>query len=192
MSWWTATATANGIVSISYFVIAALIGRGLVSGGEWRRNRLAVTTAGIFFTCALGHGFHLVHLLDDGGHHDGGIRDVLGTWPMALVDGCTAVVAISFLVQRLIADRGAAAGNQMYQDLRERRQTALDLNDDVIQGIVTAKLALDLGDQEEARLYLERTLASSRELVGQLLGPLGGRDGIKPGDLRRRSAAQVK
>jgi hypothetical protein len=191
MNWWTATAAANAIVSVAYFVIAALIGRGLVNGGEWRRNRLALTTAGIFFTCALGHGFHLAHLLDDGAHH-GGIRDVLGTWPMAVIDSSTAVVAIAFLVQRLIADRGAATGNQMYEDLRERRQTALDLNDDVIQGIVTAKLALDLGDPEEARLSLERTLASSRELVGQLLEPLGGADGIKPGDLRRRSAAQVR
>jgi hypothetical protein len=192
MSWWTATAAANAIISISYFVIAVLIGRGLVNGGEWRRNRLAVSTTGIFFTCALGHGFHLVHLLEDPGYHESGIRDVLGNWPMALVDGCTAVVAISFLVQRLVADRGAAAGNQMYEDLRERRQTALDLNDDVIQGIVTAKLALDLDDPDEARLSLERTLAASRELVGQLLEPLGGPDGIKPGDLRRRNAAQVR
>jgi hypothetical protein len=193
MSWWTATAAANAIVSVAYFMIAALIGRGLVNDGEWRRNRLALTTTGIFFTCALGHGFHLVHLLDDTGHHGGsGIRDVFGTWPMALVDSCTAVVAISFLVQRLVADRGAATGNQMYEDLRERRQTALDLNDDVIQGIVTAKLALDLGDDGEARLSLERTLAASRELVGQLLEPLGGPDGIKPGHLRRRTAAQVR
>jgi hypothetical protein len=191
MGTWTVTAIANAIVSLAYFSIALLIGRGLVGGGEWRRNRLALNTAGIFFTCAVGHGIHLFHLVVADHGHDG-VRAALGTWPMALVDGATAVVAVAFLVQRMAADRGAATGNQMYEDLRERRQTALDLNDDVIQGIVTAKLALELGDPEEARISLERTLGSSRELVRQFFEPLGAVEHVKPGDLRRRAAAHTR
>jgi hypothetical protein len=194
MSWWIVTAAANALVSVFYFTIFLLIGRGLVAEGLWRRNRLALATAGIFLTCSFGHGIHLFHLLVDDGmaDHVAGVRGALGSWPMALVDSLTAVVAACFLSLRLLARRHDAAGNEMYEDWRRRRQTALDLNDDVIQGLVTAKLALDLADEEEAALALERTLAAARDLVAQLLEPMGGPAGIKPGDLRRRAAAQVR
>jgi signal transduction histidine kinase len=197
MDWWTVTAAAHAFLAVAFLAIFFLIARGLVPGGEWRRNALASSTAAIFFTGALAHGARTAFLVA-ASHVDGratpatAVGDLPGFGLVAALDLLAAVATGLFLVQRLMADEYLASGNQMYEDLRERRQAAMDLNDEVIQGIVTAKLALDLDDHDEARLALERTLASSRQLVRELLGPAGAGEGIAPGQLRRGTAARVR
>jgi signal transduction histidine kinase len=197
MDWWTVTAAAHAFLTVAFLAIFVLIARGLVPGGEWRRNTLAASTAAIFATGALAHGARTAFLVassrgDGRATPAAAVGDLPGFWLVALLDLVAAAAAGLFLVQRLRADEYLASGNQMYEDLRERRQAAMDLNDEVIQGIVTAKLALDLDDHDEARLALERTLASSRQLVGELLGPTASDEGIVPGQLRRGAAARVR
>jgi PAS domain S-box-containing protein len=72
-------------------------------------------------------------------------------------------------------------------DAAERRQQALDLNDNLLQGITSTLYALDTGATDLARMAAERTLAAARDMITELLG-----DAPQPGDLvRQRPAPQV-
>ena len=53
----------------------------------------------------------------------------------------------------------------------EARRHALQIHDRVVQGLVTAKLALDLHDEPRARDAVEGALDAARQLVSELLGP---------------------
>jgi hypothetical protein len=69
---------------------------------------------------------------------------------------------------------------------RLRQSQALSIHDDVLQGLATAKLSFELGEQEQGMEALDQTLQSARHLVSDLLG--GGRGGgirLGPGNLRR-------
>ena len=62
---------------------------------------------------------------------------------------------------------------------RLRQRQALSIHDDVLQGLVTAKLSFELGDQERGLAMLDQTLDAARRLVSDLL------DGARLGHLRR-------
>jgi signal transduction histidine kinase len=66
---------------------------------------------------------------------------------------------------------------------RERERHALDIHDNIVQGLAEAQLALEVGRPEQARDAVDRTLAAARRLVTELLGE------PQPGDLRRDSVA---
>ena len=64
---------------------------------------------------------------------------------------------------------------------RLRQRQALSIHDDVLQGLVTAKLSFELGDPDQGLVILDQTLESARHLVSDLLeGPR-----LTPGHLRR-------
>ena len=50
-------------------------------------------------------------------------------------------------------------GAQLFQDLRQREQQALELNDTVLQGLVVAKMALDLDQPRKANEALTASIA---------------------------------
>jgi PAS domain S-box-containing protein len=76
------------------------------------------------------------------------------------------------------------------RDVEERRQRALELNDDIVQGLTVATYALESGDVEHARVAVEATLRSGRSIVGDLLGADNHKE-LAPGALLRATAAQV-
>jgi len=75
-------------------------------------------------------------------------------------------------------------------DTEVRRRQALDLNDNLLQGITSTLYALDAGAVGVARDAAERTLAAARDMITSLLG---SDDGVlSPGDLvRQKPAPQV-
>ncbi|MCP9484990.1 MAG: GAF domain-containing protein [Gaiellaceae bacterium MAG52_C11] len=75
--------------------------------------------------------------------------------------------------------------------LEERRQRALELNDDVVQGLALAKLALESGRLEQAREAVSDTLRTAQSMVGELLERAGKEGRLRPGDLVRRSGASA-
>jgi DNA-binding FadR family transcriptional regulator len=75
---------------------------------------------------------------------------------------------------------GAAPARQ-----REREQEALDIHDNIVQGLAEAQLAFDVGRPEQAREAVERTLAAARRIITDLLGEPGSGHALGPGDLRR-------
>lgn len=74
-------------------------------------------------------------------------------------------------------------------ETRLRHKQALELNDEVVQGLAVAKYALDVGDSNTAGRALVRTLASARKLIDDLLH--GDEDTFGPGDLVRDRPASV-
>jgi PAS domain S-box-containing protein len=62
-AWWQLTALANAVTLIAYLAISFAIGRGLWRSRQWRNNPLGLATASIFFSCAVHHGAHTLHLM---------------------------------------------------------------------------------------------------------------------------------
>lgn len=66
-----------------------------------------------------------------------------------------------------------------------RRRQVLEINDNVVQGLVVAKYALDADDAGAAREAVERTLDSARHIIGDLLHDAELSALLNPGDLVR-------
>lgn len=71
-----------------------------------------------------------------------------------------------------------------------RYAEGLDLNDNVVQGLAAARLALMVGDTDEAQAAIDRTIDAAREIVRGLLETRLERSGkLEPGDLVRSRRA---
>jgi len=130
-TWWQLTALANAVILAAYLAISFAIGRGLWRSRQWRNNPLGLATAAIFFSCAVHHGSHTVHLLLPyfGRDVHGGLamRMAFGMdFQAATWDILTAVLAVWYWTLRgrfpaLV--RGAA----LFEDLRLRQAAEADL-----------------------------------------------------------------
>jgi hypothetical protein len=56
------------------------------------------------------------------------------------------------------------------RQMEVRQRQALELNDEVVQGLAVAKLALETGEIEESEHALTQTLKAAKEIVGEMLG----------------------
>lgn len=77
-----------------------------------------------------------------------------------------------------------------FAEAQLKRRQALEINDNVVQGLVAALYALEQGQVENSANYLEDTLAAARTMMDDLLEPLGG-EGLRPGDLVRSAPAVI-
>ncbi len=170
---WVIGLAGNAVLAVAYLSIATVIVLALVRSGQVRSNPLAAATAAIFVTCGVHHGSHSLHMALPwlGLSHPQGLAmrasyDV----SMAVWDVATAAVGVYYWSLR----RGYAPlmrGAKLFEDLRQREQQALELNDNVLQGLVVAKLALDLGENERARAALDSSIGSASAIITDLLGP---------------------
>jgi len=71
-----------------------------------------------------------------------------------------------------------------------RRRQALEINDNVVQGLTVAKYALDADDVDAAREAVARTLDSARNIIGGLLHAEAAGKALGPGDLVREKPAE--
>lgn len=191
MQWWYVGAASNIAILVFYLAISFTIFRGLLRTGQLISNPLGLATAAIFFTCAVHHGSHPVHqLLPYAGleEHSGlAMREVFNDWHLSAWDVITAAVAAWYWSLRgrypaLV--RGAA----IFEDIKARQRQALDIHDNVVQGLATAKLSFELGESDKGLKAVEATLAASRTIITDLLGEEGSETALAPGDLRRREA----
>jgi hypothetical protein len=193
MQWWHVAAVANSVLLLAYLGISAAILVPLVEAGQLRTNRLGLATALIFFSCAIGHGGHALHVLGPlvglGEAHAETARAAVD-WHLAVWDSFTACIGLWYWSLRRSYGR-LLEGPKLFEDLRERRREAAEINDSVVQGIVAAQLARRLGRHDEADAALAGTLEASRELVSRLL--LEASSGRPPdaGDFVRTSPAEV-
>jgi hypothetical protein len=70
--------------------------------------------------------------------------------------------------------------------LADRRRKALALNDDVVQRLTAALLALDLDRAEESRQHVEAALKASKQIVGDLIRGSDEEARLGPGELTSR------
>jgi hypothetical protein len=187
---WMVTAGANTVMVVIYALIAVEMVSAIVKGRQLRTNPLLVATAAVFVTCTLGHGFHLTHTLVAWAGPVGieAARASFGDPRLLAWDVFTAGTAIYFYTLRsrfAIVYRGAA----LCEDMAKREAQAMDLHDSVVQGLVEAKMHLDLGDRNAGRAAVERTLGSARGIITELLGKQGTEVELGPGDLRRAAPA---
>ena len=71
-----------------------------------------------------------------------------------------------------------------------RRRQALEINDNVVQGLTAAAYSLEQGDVTGSSAYLQKTLAAARHMMNDWLDPLNGED-LRPGDLVRAAASSL-
>lgn len=70
-----------------------------------------------------------------------------------------------------------------------RRQQALEINDNIVQGLAVAKYSFDLGQDEKGKEAVEGTLVAARAIISELLEDLGPDMDFAPGTLTRGRAA---
>ena len=180
-------AAANVIILVAYLAIAAKILIPLHQTRGWTENPLALATGCIFLTCAVHHGAHPFHMLlpiigleEHVGH---AMREAFDEWHLSSWDIVTAGVAGWYwsLRNRFPAlVRGAA----VFEDLKLRRREALDIHDNIVQGLAVAKIAIELDRKEEGLAALEKTIGASRKIITELLGE-GPETRLRPGELTR-------
>lgn len=99
------------------------------------------------------------------------------------------------LVAVFVRDAGPRlASEALAATLREaqvRRQQAVEINDNIIQGLTASVYCLEGSDVSAAADYLQLTLSSARAMMNDLLEALDG-DDLKPGDLVRQSASTLR
>jgi hypothetical protein len=186
---WVIGMICNGIIAVAYLLICLAIVVPLARSKQLRTNPLGAATAAIFFSCAVHHGIHALHMalpalgVDD---EKGLAMRAAWDWPLSLWDVVGAVVAIYYWSLRRNYS-SLMEGAQLFQDLRQREQQALELNDTVLQGLVVAKLALDLDEPQRAHESLTASIDSASRIITDLLG----NNAYHSLDLVRSSAATV-
>jgi signal transduction histidine kinase len=73
--------------------------------------------------------------------------------------------------------------------LAEREDQALDIHDNVVQGLTQVNWALEAGAYDVARDAARAALADVQEMVGELLDAHPDGHAFGPGSLRRRQAS---
>lgn len=84
----------------------------------------------------------------------------------------------------LFAAEAGVALERIAHQRRDRERRALELNDEIVQGLVVAKYALREGRVEMSERALDETLGRARALVDSQLGSLHGARAPEPGSLR--------
>lgn len=174
MTWQIAMVCNTGI-AVAYLLICLAIVVPLARSNQLRANPLGAATAAIFLTCAVHHGSHALHMMLP----SLGIADAQGLamrsawgWPLTIWDAVGLIVAVYYWSLRR-SYSPLMQGAQLFEDLRKREQQALELNDSVLQGLVVAKMALDLDDPARANAALTSSIDSASRIITNLLGSEG-------------------
>jgi two-component system, cell cycle sensor histidine kinase and response regulator CckA len=179
---------ANMVITVAYASITAAIVIPVARAGQLRTNKLAVATAMIFFSCAVGHALHAVMayltLMQGAATHRSPGDAVHWSWTSAVWDLLTAAVGIYYWTLRrgygVLLGQGAiyvdpwgqnrldeaAARERAAQDLAEAQRatlaTVVEHSDDAIVGLTPEGL-ITAWNQGAERLFGY----TAAEMVGQ-------------------------
>jgi len=188
MESWQIGLIGNTVIMIAYLLITLAIVVPLARSNQLRSNPLGAATGAIFFTCSIHHGAHALHMalpslgvIDPQGL---AMRAAWG-WPLAIWDVIGGLVAVYYWTLRRNYS-SLMHGAQLFEDLRARERQALELNDSVLQGLVVAKMALDLDQPDRSHEALASSISAASRIITELLGR--GQDGTS---LVRSGPAEV-
>lgn len=168
---WAVGLAANGVIATAYLAVAVLLGVNAVRTRQWRTNTLGVMTAIIFVFCGGGHAVHTLQLIDvamgSASAAAVGARIEYQSWSMIGIDLVTAGVGITYWLMRKRFPH-LVTGTAVFEDLRLRQRRALEINDNIVQGLARAKLSLELHRDEEARHALDETALAGHKLLDDI------------------------
>lgn len=95
-------------------------------------------------------------------------------------------------VALLFAAEASLALDRAEQAATDRERQALEINDNIVQGLVVAKYTAQRGDVEAAIGAIDDTLVRARKIISDQLADVVSGRGIRPGDLARAQAAGVR
>ncbi|MCZ4498696.1 MAG: hypothetical protein JWQ74_1249 [Marmoricola sp.] len=169
---WQVGMVCNAVIMVAYLLITLAIVIPLARGHQLRSNPLGAATGAIFFTCSVHHGAHALHMLLPAfgvGDTQGLAMRTAWGWPLATWDVVGALVAVYYWTLR--RNYGSLMhGAQLFEDFRQRERQALELNDTVLQGLVVAKMALDLDQPDKSQEALASSIAAASRIITDLLG----------------------
>lgn len=111
-------------------------------------------------------------------------------WPVVAWDFVSAGVALYYWSLR--RTYGALMhGAKLFDDMKERQRQALELNDNIVQDLVAAEMALRLGERVLGVEAIQGTLIRAREIITDLLGEARSETELGAGDLVRVGPAEV-
>ena len=103
-----------------------------------------------------------------------------------VIDGLGRSQGMTGIYQDVSERRRAEQDRRLLSEAQLRQMQAREINDEIVQRLVVAQLAFELGEPDRATDALQSTLATARRLVTGLLG-----DGpVDPGSLRRSAPAE--
>ncbi|MCW3038998.1 MAG: hypothetical protein JWM31_903, partial [Solirubrobacterales bacterium] len=92
----------------------------------------------------------------------------------------------------LFAAEASLAIDRAERASQDRERQALEINDNIVQGLVVAKYSAQRGDSDGAVRAIDETLIRARRLITDQLQSVShgrGGDPIRPGDLARRQVS---
>jgi PAS domain S-box-containing protein len=104
-----------------------------------------------------------------------------------VVDGSGRPQGMTGIYQDVSERRQAEQDRRLLSEAQLRQIQAREINDEIVQRIVVAMLAFELGEPDRATDALQSTLATARRLVTGLLGE----GPVEPGTLRRSTSAET-
>lgn len=69
------------------------------------------------------------------------------------------------VTEQVLADREREAAAVALHEQQLRRRQTVEINDNIVQGLTAAMYALELGEAESCRTYLDATLAAARSMM---------------------------
>lgn len=69
------------------------------------------------------------------------------------------------VTEQVLADREREAAAVQLNEQQLRRRQTVEINDNIVQGLTAAMYALELGEAESCRSYLDATLAAARSMM---------------------------
>lgn len=168
---WEFALITNLLVAVAYAGVTHHIGIHLTRTRQWTHNVLAATVAIFFASCSVNHLAHSVRLLLQPEWRS------IWTWHMLAVDSLTAVFGLWYFYERFRSPK-MSRGAALFEDSAVRRRDAMEIQDNVTQGLITARYALDRGDARAADAAVEAAIESARRVITELL-PAGSTPSLR-------------
>lgn len=168
---WVIGLVANATIATAYLAVAALLATTAIRTNQWRSNPLGLATTILYVGCGGGHAVYALQFLDialgNATAAAAGARVLYAGWHMWAWDVVTAVVGVWYWTQRKRFP-GLVTGAAVFEDLRVRQRRALEINDNIVQGLVRAKMSLELGRASDAQDAIAETEAAGSRIIQEL------------------------
>lgn len=188
--WWIGLA-ANATIAAAFLAVAAVLLVNAIRTKHVKNNPLGVATVLLYIGCGGGHLVHAFQFLEGlsgSAAVSAAVRYEYGAeWHIWVADLFTAAAGIAYWMMRRRFP-ALVSGAAVFEDLRGRQRRALEIHDNVVQGLSRAKLALDMNMRAEGEAAVDDTLHRARAIITELLG----KEEIKAGALRRREPGGTK